>query len=244
MSAKNGTLLILLLIFSLPAWPQASKPKNLTLADYKTIHFGYSVGLNTASMTVIQTNAQKKDYRPALMLNPGININLITDYRLSKNLNFRFLPGIQFASRILSISSLNGYIPSGTIIPDSTWQIESVYVDLPILLKYRAVRVNNYAPYLIAGINPRFDLIGTKIKVGATNPPLRMLNFFDLYTELGVGVDFYLAQVKVATELKFSVGMFDIFHYQADHRYQLYTAGINQVFSRLVILAFHVEQSR
>jgi hypothetical protein len=113
---------------------------------------------------------------------------------------------------------------------------------MPLVLKYRSLRVNNYAPYLLVGICPRFDL--TRAEIVGWKPATPMLKSFDIYPELGVGVDFYLSMVKVAMELKFAVGMSDVFLGPADPKFDLYVSGIEKIYSRMVILAFHVEQSR
>ncbi|MFA5814338.1 MAG: porin family protein [Bacteroidales bacterium] len=231
MSAQKGLILGILLTLSLPVLPQTSKPKNMVMADFNKFHFGYSVGINTVGFTIIP----KDGYHLDLVQNPGININLITDYRLGKFLNIRFLPGIQFAQRDITVTNK---LTSET----GTWPIESVFVDLPVLLKYRSQRVNNYAPYLIAGIGPRFDL--TRAEIVGWKPATPMLKSFDFYTELGVGVDFYLSMAKVAVELKFAIGMLDIFLDPEKSEFSLYVSGVDKIFSRMVVLAFHVEQSR
>ena len=201
------------------------------MADNQRFHFGYSVGFNSTAFTVIP----KDGYLLKLMQNPGININLIVDYRLSKFMDLRFLPGIQFTQRDLTVTNK---ITAET----KTWPIESVFVDMPVLLKYRAERVNNYAPYLISGICPRFDL--TRAEVVGWKPSIPMLKSFDFYPEVGVGVDFYLAMVKVALELKFSVGMRNIFLDPHDPLFNLYINGVDKIYSRMFVLAIHVEQSR
>lgn len=234
MSAQKGIILLILLAFSLPGLAQRSLPKNLNSADLQKFHFGYSVGINTTGFTIIP----KDGYHLDLVQNPGININLITDYRLGKFLDLRFLPGIQFASRDLSVTNK-------LTAETKKWSIESVFVDLPILLKYRSVRVNNYAPYLIAGINPRIGILSHDLVRGWTGGGAkRMLKAFDFYPEVGVGVDFYLSMVKVAVELKFGVGTLDILLNPGDPLFDLYFSGIDKIYSRMVVLAFHVEQSR
>jgi len=233
MPPYKGIILGILLTLSLPLLAQRSKPKNMTLADSQPFHFGYSVGFNTMGFTAIPKDGYKID----LKQNPGININLITDYRLNKFLDIRFLPGIQFGQRDLNVTN----ILTGET-KERAWWIESVFVDLPVLLKYRSERLNNYAPYLIAGVNNRFDL--TRAELEGWKPATPMLKSYDFYIELGAGVDFYLSMVKVAMELKFSVGMRDIFLGPSDPLFDLYNAGVSSVYSRMVILAFHVEQSR
>ncbi len=238
MSARKGIILVILLILGLPVMSQKSKPKNMIMADYQIFHFGYSIGLNTSGFTVVP----KPGYTFDLLRNPGININLITDYRLNKYMDLRFLPGIQFGQRDLTVRDLG----KDSI---STWSIESICLDFPILVKYRSQRVNNYAPYVIGGINPRVDLQGS---IGKTfQKATRLLRPYDLYVELGVGCDFYIAMAKVAMELKFSVGMLDLMPVPTDNFYKLadpkffqYVSSIDQIFSRMVVLSFHVEQSK
>ncbi len=239
MSGIKGKLLILLLGFSLSSlsvYSQASKPPNLVLMDYQQFHFGYSVGFNFMSFTVIENPG----YKASLVQYPGLNINLVTNYRLGKNLDIRALPGIQFCQRDLTIENLETKTPQ-------SWQIESVYVDFPIDLKYRADRVNNFAPYLIAGFCPRLELLGAELKQWEPGP--RMLRMFDAYPELGFGIDFYMQQVKVAAELKFSVSLFNaVFDMTQGSEYNTiapkyanYVNGVEKITSRMVILAIHIE---
>ena len=213
-----------------PAHAQRSKPMNLTTVDREQFHFGYSVGVNMMSFTTIPA-------RDSIMINtkqhPGININLITNLRLGKYLDLRFLPGIQFSQRDINITdsiSLNKWDAN----------IESVYMDLPFLLKYRAKRVNNYAPYLVVGINPRVDLTGGELE--NWKPVHRLVKAFDIFPELGLGIDFYLDKVKVAAELKFSVGLLNIYNPPPDDPdYELFGRAMDRMLSRMIILAVHVE---
>jgi hypothetical protein len=204
--------------------------------DYQQFHFGYSVGINFMSFTVIENPG----YEASLIQYPGLNINLVTNYRLGKNLDIRALPGIQFCQRDLTIENTETKVPQ-------SWQIESVYVDFPIDLKYRADRVNNFAPYLIAGFCPRIDILGAELKGFDAGP--RMLQMFDIYPELGFGIDFYLQNVKVAAELKFSVSLKNVYTSPladledvADASdYANYVNGVERITSRMVILAIHIE---
>ncbi|MFH0760515.1 MAG: outer membrane beta-barrel protein [Bacteroidota bacterium] len=236
MSGIKGKLLILLLGFSLSLFSQTPKPPNLVLMDYQQFHFGYSVGINFMSFTVIE----KPGYKADLVQYPGLNINLVTNYRLGKNLDIRALPGIQFCQRDLTIEKTDSKI-------SQTWQIESVYVDFPFDLKYRADRVNNYAPYLIVGFCPRLELLGGTLNQWKPGP--KMLQLFDAYPELGFGIDFYMQDVKVAAELKFSVSLFNAFrdlsqdpgYSSVATGYANYVYGVEEITSRMVILAIHIE---
>ncbi len=229
MSARKAFILIFFLALGLPALTQNAKPRNNALADNKLFHFGYSVGFNVMGFTI---NPQP-GYVPTLKRNPGINFNIITDYRLARYLNLRFIPGIQFAQRNLNV-----------VGHTNPWLIESIFLELPVQLKYRSLRANNYAPFLVAGINPRFDLMRRAVDFNAWTFSPPMLKAFDIYPELGWGVDFYLSSVKVGLELKFSVGLLNMFlvpQGTSTIDFDLYIKGIESIYSRMVILAINIE---
>ncbi len=231
MTGLKAKLLIFFLCIALPVLCQTSKPRNLVMFDYKPFHFGYSVGINTMGFTMIPTDTSQ--YLLDVIKNPGININLITNVRIGKNLDFRVLPGIQFGQRDVKIDDLIN-------LASKSWKIESVYLDMPVLIKYRSDRVNNYAPYLIAGFNPRIDLTGGEIQ--NWRPVQRLIKAIDVYSELGVGIDFYLVKVKVSTELKFAVGMLNIYDPPGpEPEYKLYANGVSTILSRMMIFSVHVE---
>lgn len=222
---KQGITLIFVFFVVLALRGQESRPRNLPVFDSQPAHLGYSVGINF--MNFLHDGGDGVTIRQ----NPGINLNLITSVRLSRYLYFRALPGIMFGQRDVGIKTVAGEWDA---------KIESVYIDLPLLVKYRSERVNNYAPYLIAGVNPRFDLIGGEII--DWKPAHKLVQTFDVFPELGFGIDFYLAKVKLATELKFSVGMLNIFLPADDElEYALYNNAFNRISSNMVILSFHIE---
>ena len=219
---------IFLMVLGTSLFGQTAKPKNLPVFDAMPAHMGYSVGVNVMGFTFVPNEG----IDITVVQNPGININLVSSLKLAKYLDLRFLPGIQFGQRNITIRDIN----SG-----EEWDasIESVYIDLPILLKYRSERVNNYAPYLIAGINPRFDLTGGEIE--DWKPAQRLIKAFDLTPELGVGLDFYLEKVKVSTELKFAVGLLNIYNAPPEEEeYSLYSRAFERIMSRMVIISINI----
>jgi hypothetical protein len=111
---------------------------------------------------------------------------------------------------------------------------------MPFLLKYRAERVNNYAPFLLVGAAPKFDLTGGEIE--NWKPVKRLVRAFDIFPELGVGVDFYTQKVKVTAELKFSVGVLNVFKEPGgDQEYDLFGSGVQRMMSKMVVLSVQVQ---
>lgn len=232
MNKKTGLTFLLIFGLSLSVMAQRSVPKNIPAFDKQKFRFGYSVGVNWMNFTLDPTS--RDTFQLDLTQHPGINVNLITSLNLYKYLDLRFTPGIQFSQRDLKVTRKDS-------VPE-VWaaKIESVYFEMPILLKYRAERVNNYAPFLIAGIAPKFDLTGGEIE--NWKPVKRLVKSFDLFPELGVGIDFYTAKVKVATELKFSVGMVNVFKDPGgDQEYELFSGGVQRLMSKMVILSVQIQ---
>lgn len=211
---------------------QRSVPKNIPAFDKQLFRFGYSVGVNWMSFTLDPT------YRDTFQLDvtqhPGINVNLITSLRITKYLDLRCTPGIQFSQRDLQVTKKNA--------SPEVWdaKVESVYFEMPFLLKYRSKRVNNYAPFLLVGVAPKFDLTGGEIE--NWKPVKRLVGAFDIFPELGVGLDFYASKVKVTTELKFSVGVTNVFLPPGDDKeYDLFGGAIERLMSKMVIFSIQIQ---
>ena len=73
-----------------------------------------------------------------------------------------------------------------------------------------------------------------------------MINPFNIYGEIGMGIDFYLTYFKFATEIKYSFGLSNILvrsdrHGQLPEEFARYTNYINKLTSHIVIISFHFE---
>jgi hypothetical protein len=224
---------------------QAQKPKvkNDPNHDDKLIHFGFSLGLNVMDYRIEHSQAAADDhvFIGLYETNPGINIHAIANLRLAENFDLRALPGISFGERYMYFHSITG---TDTIYPYTNYKVESSYLELPILFKYKSKRLNNFRPYLIGGGNFRYDLAVKKEY--DIEEQLLMVNPFNIYGEIGVGFDFYLTYFKFATEIKYSFGLSDIL-LRSDRNGELppefapYTNYIDKLTSHIVIISFHFE---
>lgn len=122
----------------------------------------------------------------------------------------------------------------------NAFRIESNFIDIPLTLKYRARRVNNYAPYLITGFAARWDLASRRA-YDADNNVYVLLNPFDVYWETGIGIDYYLFYFKFATEFKFSLGLTDVMNHSIATKEPQYVYAIDRLTSKLVMISFHFE---
>ena len=205
---------------------------NYQKVDQRWLHFGFTLAINSMDFAIY--NSGRTDARAEQVeFSPGFSVGIVSDLRLDDNWNLRFLPGLEFGERTIRYSNL----------PEDKVTVESVMVNLPLMLKYRARRLNNYRPYLIGGASYKID-VQSQDALDPDNNMLIRLNATDVYLELGAGVDFYLPYFKLATELKFAVGLRDIINHKHDDQntgYEPYTDAIRKMNSKIITLSFHFE---
>jgi hypothetical protein len=229
-------LIFLFLVFHLNLSGQKQKPKNESWYDEKFLHFGFSLGFNTMdfSITPSQQYLEVDSIYPEVsLLNPGINIQIVTDLRPAKYLDIRFLPGVSFGQR-------NVRYYRNKVIYNEQQRIESSFLEFPLLLKYKGDRLNNVRPYVIGGLNFRYDLAGKK-EYDDEKPIYIRLKRPDLYLEAGAGLDFYLTYFKLSVELKLSDGLRNVLVDDPASGHAEFRNAIDKMRSRIWILAFHFE---
>jgi hypothetical protein len=234
-----------MLAFALSARAQYKKPIRLNYSDYdlgKRLRFGFSIGFNTMDFKIrngkgIEVSPDLKDttqyFADVSHLVPGFNVNAVADFRLSENFHLRFLPGYAFGQR-----NLNFFFPAEKL--ETQMKIESSFIELPVILKYSAERVNNVRPYLIMGGNLRLDLAAYK-KLNVQQGVLLRLSKADMYYEIGFGTDFFLEYFKFSVEFKYSIGLLNVLSRDYADGAENYVQAIEKVNSRIFVIAFHFE---
>jgi len=234
--------LIIFLLGSISIYAQRSLPKNLPNYDRKRVHFGFTIGVNSMDF-----NIQKADYfldnaannniyaienQPKL----GFHIGPISNLRLNEYLDLRFLINLSFGQRDLTYWVAQDTTTANIQLSAHTMKIASTFIEFPLLLKYKAKRLNNFSPYLVTGFNPKLDMAARK-KINPEEMPKIKLSNIDVYYELGFGLDFYLTYFKLSTELKYSQGMMDILVRDDTE----YTSTIKKMNSRMIMFSLHFE---
>ncbi len=229
-------LVFLLLVISLNLTGQILKPKNESWYDDKLLHFGFTLGFNSMDFNITPSQtyyASDSLYPEVSKLNPGINIQIVTNLRAGRYFDVRFLPGVSFGQRIITFYKNQVPYP----VPQ---KLESSFLEFPLLLKYKGERLNNVRPYLIGGLNFRYDLAAKK-EYNEDKPVYIRLKRPDLYFEMGAGMDFYLTYFKLSVELKISDGISNILVNEAAPRHTEYFNAIDKIKSQIWILSFHFE---
>ena len=173
-----------------------SKIENLQNFDQKKIHFGYYFGVNNYNYKLdYKVNPEK---RTLIGDQVGINVGLIGDLRLRKNLNLRFEPGL-YTNKSEIVFYERGEFTKNT---DTLRSIKSTYIHFPILIKYSAKRYNNIKPYVLGGLSTSFNLSSNQNSPEDNNNGVFRLKTNSFYYEIGFGIDFYLQYFKFSPSIR------------------------------------------
>ncbi len=246
---------ILFISLVVTGFAQKQKVNYLTTFDDKLIHFGFSLGINTLDFAV--ENYSRMGDNPKFVpkvwstdkpqvtnlstvrsevaeIVPGFTVGIVSSLRLSRDFDLRFLPGLSFGERRLTynIDVRDLYSEqSGTY-----YSIKSTFLDFPLLIKYKARRINNDRPYVIFGTAYRQDIsrTGEEDLVG--------LKSGGFYAEVGAGWDHYFAFFRFSVEAKVSLGLNNqLGPPPVDTQRQYYSQSIKSLKSNIFTLSFHFE---
>lgn len=243
---RKPFLIIFLLLSTLTIIAQEEHPRNLPAFDLKRIHFGFTVGLNLMDMGFTR-NYEAEDflYADISHIQPGFQVSIVSDLRLSKNWNMRFLPGISFGSREVWFYEYdNGTVGEPVDIPHvaNPVPLGPAFLDFPLHFKYRSVRVNNYRPYVVGGLNFRYDMSAKKPGVyDSDSDEYVKFRRGDLYVEFGFGVDNYLKYFKFAPEIKIAMGLLNMIDPNGRTGHPEFANSISYARSYIIMLNFHFE---
>ncbi len=222
-------LILLLVMTSVAAFPQKGGfgVPNLEKYDKKLFHFGFSIGYNLFDFN-LKTNAYYPQTDSLLVINTkavsGFSLGIVTDLRIWKYFDLRFIPGLSFGERVLTYEFANRVKDD-----DRQKRVESVYLDLPLLFKIKSSRMHNVRIYVIGGVQYSLDLISNQKKQSKRpNEMLVKLNRNDVQGQVGFGLDFYCTYFKLTTEVKMSFGMINLLVPDK----HLYTSNIESVKSK------------
>lgn len=200
--------------------------------DDKLYYFGITFGLNFSEYRIKYTNSfvatdTFKKIQPGW--SPGFNLGLMANLRLNKFIDLRFIPSLIFADKKVSF----------TLSPnDSTSDrtLESIYMHLPLQLKFKSDRIKNFRFYAIVGGKFDYDLAANARS--RRNDEWLKVKPVDLGYEFGAGFEFYYPNFIFSPEIKLSQGLSNqIYH---DKSVPL-TNAIDKLNTRMIVISIHLE---
>lgn len=235
---KNSSKFILiffLISVSFSSFSQRhKKPQNLPRYDFKKIHFGFTLGINSLNFNINKNNDFLTNDTLLTLLaedQKGFNLGIVSNLRLGRYTDLRFIPTLVFGERILNFRFND---QSNLTLKDK--RIESTLIDFPISLKYKSARYNNFRTYVICGVKYSLD-IASQSEIDDEGQEIVKLNNHDLMIEGGFGIDFYLQYFKFSPQIKLSHGLINIL--SKDNT--VYTETINNLKTSSWMLSFTFE---
>ncbi|NND93349.1 MAG: PorT family protein [Flavobacteriales bacterium] len=216
-----------------------AKISNLGGFDTRNYHFGVQLSVNSADFYMDQKfDPMFQDSLISLQnfSQPGFNIAIIGALHFNKNWSLRIIPGISPKERKFTYNFLES---DGTILPYDK-VISSFYIDVPVLIKYRTDRINNFAAYVIGGGQISRDMASqekVKNELASFEDQVIKIERLDFLLSAGGGFDFFLPYFKFGIELKMVYGLKNILIQDNTQ----FSSPIESLRSRNFVLSFTFE---
>lgn len=216
-------------MFVLPLASQAQ----LNYLEYvnKKLYFGIMLGFNSTSFKITRSEEFTYDstvQKVSTGRGPGFNLGIISNYRLGKYFDLRFIPTLSFAGKDLKYDMVDGSMVKKSI--------ESISIEFPVEVRFKSQPIKDVRLYVLTGLRYSIDLASNaksrraedQVKVGR----------HDLAYELGFGVQFFFPLFIFSPEIKVANGVINI-HSPNDQL--IYSKVIDKLFSRSIVFSLHFE---
>jgi hypothetical protein len=205
---------------------------NMPEHDQKRYYFGLSFGVNFSQyrMRYTESFADNDTFKTiSPKWSPGFNLGLMGNLRLSKRVDLRLIPSLSFAEKKLDFNT-----PNRDSIENRT--VESIYLHLPLQLKFKSDRMRNFRFYGLVGAKFDYDL-AANARSRKTDEFLKVKPI-DLGAEIGVGFEFYYPNFIFAPEIKLSQGLMNQLY--KDRNLPL-TNAIQEINTRMIVISIHIQ---
>jgi hypothetical protein len=232
--------IILFLLFQSYIFFSFSQTTNLGSFDDKPFHFGFALGFNKPGFYLEKKSSYifTDDSLQSLLVNSngGFTLGVVTSLNINQNFKIRFvLPSLSFQESELVYTYFQQ--------EPKEKSLNTVYLDFPVLLKFRTNRIKNFAVYGIVGLRYGINM-QSQIEVSnegdVEEEQIIILKKYDFGSEIGGGVDLFLEYFKLGIELKLGSGMRNI-HYTKVGEETKFDNAIESLKSRVWTLSFTFE---
>ncbi len=214
----------------------------MNLRQYDTervLHFGFSInGLYNNLQLHTSPEFLDIDTLKNIRVEPfyGFGLGAVVDLRMGRYFNLRFLgPNISFVQRNLYFdfdSSESRERPYTRKV-----EMESVYLDFPLEIKFKSERHWNTRFYVVGGAKYTYDLASEIDAPRSLNDPIVALKPNSWSYTLGFGMDLYFPYFKLSPEIKLSQSFNNVM-VRDDY---VYTKSLQSIYSRMVVFSLHFE---
>ena len=203
---------------------------NLENEDKAFLNWGYFLGFNQFDFKFSYENDL-----PDILVDTsiGFNVGLIGEMRINKFLDLRLEPGLFYSKRILQF-------PGFEEASDATRELNSTYINFPLLLKVSTLRLGNWKPFIIGGFSTSINLGSQEESLDDNSSGTFRMQQNVFNYELGFGIDFYTQYFKFTPSIRGIFAITDEVVPDNDPN-SPWTGNINGMFTRGVFVNFTFE---
>tara|TARA_B100000427_G_C15504766_1_gene593426 strand:+ start:687 stop:1379 length:693 start_codon:yes stop_codon:yes gene_type:complete len=224
-------LIIIFFFFFSINLAQVEKPLNNPIYDNQPYHFGFTLGLSNNKFQINYSEAFINQDGISQILSeyePGFNVGIIIDFRMSNNTNLRLTPSFNFTDQKLYYTKNN----ITSIQPSNNTGVS--HFEIPVYIKYRSERINNGRVYLLMGGKFMLDMSSVEKLTQSGNLKFKKTNYS---IDIGFGIDVYFAYFKFSPEIKYSYGIVNVLENQDNE----YSNLINELSTRGLLISLTFE---
>lgn len=163
----------------------------------------------------------------------GGNIGLLFNYRISKRFDARILPTISLGEKNLSFRVHDFSLHKDTM---ARFNIQNIYIDIPLQFKLKSDRVADFRFYMLGGGKYAYDL--ASLSKARKAEKLIRLTPNDFALELGFGFEFYFPLFILAPEIKISQGMMNVL---SPDKNLIFSRSLDALKSRTITFSLLIE---
>lgn len=235
MKFRNILIILFMIAFANKSFAQRQGVLNLPKYDKAKLHFGFTLGINSASFNIKYADDFRKQdsiYTVNADRSSGLNLGIISDLRIGKHFNLRFIPSLSFAQRNLVYSL---YV-NDTLKGKPLKKIESTYLEFPLDLKLKSERLTNIRFYVLVGGKYAIDMV-SQAKVVNKDREIVKLKRYDYGYHIGLGMDIYMTYFKFSPEIKMYNGLNDLLAQDG----RTYSKPLKSLYAKTFLVSFTFE---
>lgn len=230
MKGIKSALVLLCLMTGLQLHAQTHIP-NMPEHDQKAYYFGITFGANYSTFRINNTQSFAehdtfKSIQPGS--GPGFNLGIMGNLRLTKFIDLRFIPALIFAEKKLTLVDMNDVVTKTSL--------ESIYMQLPLQLKFKSDRINNFRFYGLLGGKFDYDLASNARS--RRQDELLRVKAIDVGAEVGIGFEFFYPNFIFSPEIKLSQGFINSQFKDPDIPL---SNTIDAIRTRMIVFSIHLE---
>lgn len=172
----------------------------------KRFNLGFMMGLNYNTYN-LKEQINIEDERGVVLeqieLAPkyGLSLGMISNYNLSDQISLRFIPTVSLEQRDFIYSFANDSLVDR--------KIEASYFNMPVMFQFKTKYWKRTRVYVLTGAQLGVNLAGSK-KV-RDDPNLLKITDTDFSLIFGAGLNLYGDRIKLSPEIRYSLGMVNIY---------------------------------